>query len=236
MGDMSKNFDVRSSYHNNLLNEKNLRESLSRRSGDKKVFFDKKHSSEKLSIALEKLMINNEKRKRIMDKLQKEKSELILKEKINASSNIMKNSLILNKAKNAFKSNIKQKNDCYVGDGYYNGHYDHNNENLNDVKNMENKRNNSMINYDDNDDEYNSKSIELSSKFCDMYPSWTDHVNRRNPLSSTEEAKKERLEYLDLLKNSQIQLNGIPENKIKNILTLRMPKPKTENHISSEII
>ena len=79
MGDMSKNFDVRSSYHNNLLNEKNLRESLSRRSGDKKVFFDKKHSSEKLSIALEKLMINNEKRKRIIDKLQKEKSELILK-------------------------------------------------------------------------------------------------------------------------------------------------------------
>ena len=235
----SKNFNVKSSYHNNIINEKNIRESITRQSSDKKVFFGKKHSSEKLSIALEKLMINNEKRKRILDKLEREKTDLILNEKKNMNTNIMKNSIIINKAKNAFKLKIKQKNDGKSSDINFNDDHnyendnDHNNENFDYSRNIENIKNNSQIN-NNNKDEYNSKKSETSSKLCDIYPSWTDHVNRRNPLSSTQQAKIERLEYLNHLKNHQIQLNGISENKIKNILTLRLPKQKTENQISSK--
>ena len=235
----SKNFNVKSSYHNNIINEKNIRESITRQSSDKKVFFGKKHSSEKLSIALEKLMINNEKRKRILDKIEREKTDLILNEKKNMNTNIMKNSIIINKAKNAFKLKIKQKNDGKSSDINFNDDHnyendnDHNNENFDNSRNIENIKNNSQIN-NNNKDEYNSKKSETSSKLCDIYPSWTDHVNRRNPLSSTQEAKIERLEYLNHFKNNQIQLNGISENKIKNILTLRLPKQKTENQISSK--
>ena len=235
----SKNFNVKSSYHNNIINEKNIRESITRQSSDKKVFFGKKHSSEKLSIALEKLMINNEKRKRILDKLEREKTDLILNEKKNMNCNIMKNSIIINKAKNAFKLKIKQKNDRKSGDKNFNDDHnyenddDHNNENFDNSRNIGNIKNNSQID-NNKKDEYNSKKSEISSKLCDIYPSWTDHVNRRNPLSSTQQAKIERLEYLNHLKNHQIQLNGISENKIKNILTLRLPKQKTENQISSK--
>jgi hypothetical protein len=242
-GSISKSFNVKNSYHNNILNEKKLRDSISRQSSDKKVFFDKKHSSEKLSIALEKLMINNDKRKRYLDdKLQKEKAELILIEKNNAkNSNIMKNALIINKAKNAFQSKLKNKNDGDIS------HYgdDHNNENLNSTNNTENNNKNILSNYnnnknnnknDENNDENNSNMYETPSKLCDIYPSWSDHVNRRNPISSSKEAKKERLEYLNNLKNSQIQQHGITENVIKNILKQRLPKPKTKNQISSKFV
>ena len=235
-GNSSKNFDVKNSYHNNIINEKNLRESIIRRSSDKKVFLGRKHSSEKLSIALEKLMINNEKRKRILDKLEREKADSILKEKNNMNSNIMKNSVIINKAKNAFKLNVKEKNNDEIKDFNLKDDYnnDHNNENSINVRNIENIKNNNNNN-DNNKDEYNSKKSEITSKLCDTYPSWTDHVNRRNPLSSTQQAKIERLEYLNHLKNNQIQLNGISENKIKNILTSRLPKQKTENRISGKL-
>ena len=234
-GNSSKNFDVKNSYHNNIINEKNLRESIIRRSSDKKVFLGRKHSSEKLSIALEKLMINNEKRKRILDKLEREKTDSILKEKNNMNSNIMKNSVIINKAKNAFKLNVKEKNNDEIKDFNLKDDYnnDHNNENSINVRNIENIKNNN--NNNNNKDEYNSKKSEITSKLCDTYPSWTDHVNRRNPLSSTQQAKIERLEYLNHLKNNQIQLNGISENKIKNILTSRLPKQKTENRISGKL-
>ena len=246
-GSISKSFNVKNSYHNNILNEKKLRESILRQSSDKRVFFDKKHSSEKLSIALEKLMINNDKRKRYLDnKLQKEKAELNLIEKNNAkNSNIMKNALIINKAKNAFKSKLKNKNDGDIS----NYGDDHNNENFNNTNNTENNNNinnNTITNYNIknnnnsdnnnniNSDENNSKMYETPSKLCDIYPSWSDHVNRRNPLSSSKEAKKERLEYLNNLKNSQIQQHGITENVIKNILKQRLPKPKTKNQMSSK--
>ena len=234
-GNSSKNFDVKNSYHNNIINEKNLRESIIRRSSDKKAFLGRKHSSEKLSIALEKLMINNEKRKRILDKLEREKADSILKEKNNMNSNIMKNSVIINKAKNAFKLNVKEKNNDEIKDFNLKDDYnnDHNNENSINVRNIENIKNNN--NNNNNKDEYNSKKSEITSKLCDTYPSWTDHVNRRNPLSSTQQAKIERLEYLNHLKNNQIQLNGISENKIKNILTSRLPKQKTENRISGKL-
>ena len=241
-GSISKGFNAKNSYHNNILNEKKFRESTSRQSSDKKVFLDKKHSSEKLSIALEKLMINNDKRKRYLDKkLQKEKAELILIEKNNAkNSNIMKNALIINKAKNAFKSKLKNNNDGAMS----NYGDDHNNENYNCTNDTESNNNHIVTNYSnnnnnnhkniDNNDENNSKMYETPSKLCDIYPSWSDHVNRRNPISSSKEAKKERLEYLNNLKNSQVQQHGTTENVIKNILKQRLPKPKTKNQISSK--
>lgn len=236
-GSISKSFNVKDSYHNNILNEKKLRESFSRQSSDKKFFFDKKHSCEKLSIALGKLMINNDKRKRYLDKkLQREKEELILTEKNNASnSNIMKNAIIINKAKNAFKSKVnKNKND---GDLSNYGD-DHNNENFNSSNNTENNNSNIITNYynknNENSDENKSKMHETPSKLCIIYSSWNDLINRRNPISSSKEAKEERLEYLKKIKNSQIQQHGITENVIKIILKQRLPKPKTQNQISSK--
>ena len=228
-----------------MINEKNLRESIIRQSNDKKTFLGKKHSSEKLSIALEKLIINNEKRKRksFLDKLEREKTDLLLKEKNNKNSNILKNSIIINKAKNAFKLKINQKNnnkinnDLDFNDDYnYENNDDRYNKNSNNVKNIENIENNSQLKNNNNGkDEYNIKKSEIASKLCDIYPSWTDHVNRRNPLSSTQQAKIGRLDYLNHLKNNQIQLNGITENRIKNILSLRLPKQKSENRISSKL-
>jgi hypothetical protein len=126
---------------------------------------------------------------------------------------------------------------------------DHNNENYNFRKyNNKNRRNsggsinnnhNSInnnsninnINNNNNDDENDEN--ENNSNIC---PTWEFHINRRNPLCSSIQAKNERLAIIKKENEEEKKKRKTCQNPIREILTKRdAPKPKKENEITGKI-
>ena len=119
---------------------------------------------------------------------------------------------------------------------------DNNNENYNFRKyNNKNRKNSggsinnniniNNINNNNNDDENDEN--ENNSNIC---PTWEFHINRRNPLCSSIQAKNERLAIIKKENEEEKKKRKTCQNPIREILTKRdAPKPKKENEITGKI-
>jgi hypothetical protein len=90
--------------------------------------------------------------------------------------------------------------------------------------------NNNFNKYNNNIDDENDENDENNSN---IYPSWDFHINRRNPLCSSIQAKKERMAIIIKENEEERKKTKTPQNPIKEILIKReAPKPKKENEIT----
>jgi hypothetical protein len=126
-------------------------------------------------------------------------------------------------------SNISSDSDNNNNDDNYNFRKYSNRKNsggsITNNNNNFNKYNNNIENnnIDDENDENNSN----------IYPSWDFHINRRNPLCSSIQAKKERMAIIIKENEEERKKTKTPQNPIKEILIKReAPKPKKENEIT----